>query len=159
MKKIFLALAVFASTATHQLFAQQQKLSSLLNQYYSIKDALVSSNSKLAATQAADFVKAANNAELTGEDAKVFANLKDKLVVAAQEISTAKNIDQQRTSFITLSNEMYTLAKGAHLSETPIYQQYCPMAKAGWLSNNNSIKNPYYGNQMLTCGKVADTIK
>jgi hypothetical protein len=27
------------------------------------------------------------------------------------------------------------------------------------LSLENKIKNPYYGNQMLTCGKVVETIQ
>jgi hypothetical protein len=30
---------------------------------------------------------------------------------------------------------------------------------ANWLSLDINIKNPYYGNQMLTCGKVVDTIQ
>jgi len=32
------------------------------------------------------------------------------------------------------------------------------MKKAVWLSNEKAIKNPYYGSQMLTCGKVVETI-
>jgi hypothetical protein len=30
---------------------------------------------------------------------------------------------------------------------------------ANWLSKENAVKNPYYGSQMLTCGKVVETIK
>jgi Cu(I)/Ag(I) efflux system membrane fusion protein len=30
---------------------------------------------------------------------------------------------------------------------------------ADWLSTEESIKNPYYGQSMLTCGEVTDTIK
>jgi hypothetical protein len=48
-------------------------------------------------------------------------------------------------------------------SALPIYYQYCPMANKGkganWLSMENKIKNPYYGTQMLTCGKVLETIQ
>jgi hypothetical protein len=36
---------------------------------------------------------------------------------------------------------------------------YCPMKKANWLSSSATIKNPYYGNSMLTCGKVVETLK
>jgi hypothetical protein len=28
-----------------------------------------------------------------------------------------------------------------------------------WLSKENTIKNPYYGSQMLSCGSVVETIK
>lgn len=32
------------------------------------------------------------------------------------------------------------------------------MVKKNWLSNNKAIKNPYYGNKMLNCGKVTEII-
>jgi hypothetical protein len=32
------------------------------------------------------------------------------------------------------------------------------MKKATWLSETNAIKNPYYGKQMLTCGKTTETL-
>ncbi|MCW3118020.1 MAG: hypothetical protein JWM28_2102 [Chitinophagaceae bacterium] len=41
---------------------------------------------------------------------------------------------------------MHVLAKKAKLSPEPVYQQYCPMKKASWLSNNKTIQNLYYGN-------------
>jgi hypothetical protein len=30
---------------------------------------------------------------------------------------------------------------------------------ANWLSKEILIKNPYYGSQMLSCGKTVETIK
>jgi len=30
---------------------------------------------------------------------------------------------------------------------------------ANWLSKEPAIQNPYYGNKMLTCGSVTETIK
>jgi len=33
------------------------------------------------------------------------------------------------------------------------------MKKTYWLSNEAAIKNPYYGNAMLNCGNVTDTMK
>jgi hypothetical protein len=30
---------------------------------------------------------------------------------------------------------------------------------ANWVSKDNTIKNPYYGSQMLSCGKTLETIK
>jgi hypothetical protein len=61
-----------------------------------------------------------------------------------------------------LSENMYALIKVSK-TETPTYYQFCPMANDGkganWLSKENAVKNPYYGSQMLTCGKVVETIK
>jgi len=47
--------------------------------------------------------------------------------------------------------------------EQPVYYQHCPMANGGkganWLSKENAVKNPYYGSQMLSCGKTVETIE
>jgi hypothetical protein len=53
---------------------------------------------------------------------------------------------------------MTVLAKAVKLSSEPVYQVYCPMKKANWLSSSKEIKNPYFGSAMLTCGKVVETI-
>jgi hypothetical protein len=80
----------------------------------------------------------------------------------AEQISETKDIPNQRNHFISLSKNIYSVIKISKL-ETPIYYQFCPMANKGkganWLSLENKIKNPYYGNQMLTCGKVVETIQ
>ena len=39
-----------------------------------------------------------------------------------------------------------------------VYLEYCPMAKASWLSSEKEISNPYLGNKMLKCGSVKETI-
>jgi len=54
---------------------------------------------------------------------------------------------------------MYALAKAVKLTADPVYYTYCPMKKAYWLSSEPTIKNPYFGNAMLTCGKVEETLK
>ncbi|MBV8253356.1 MAG: DUF3347 domain-containing protein [Chitinophaga sp.] len=152
MKKVFLAIAVLFSLGK----AVAQNKSGALTEYYAVKDALISGNSAAASTAANAFVKA------VGEEAaanKTIAAAKDKLVAEAQQIASSKDIAQQREQFKQFSTDMYDLAKSTKLSEQPVYQQYCPMKKASWLSNSNAVKNPYFGNQMLTCGKVADTIK
>jgi hypothetical protein len=63
---------------------------------------------------------------------------------------------------MALSKNMYTLMKASNL-EKPVYYQHCPMYNDGnganWISKENVVKNPYYGSQMLSCGKVVETIK
>ncbi|MEG2079371.1 hypothetical protein [Chryseobacterium sp.] len=54
---------------------------------------------------------------------------------------------------------MIALAKLFKLTDNSVYIQYCPMADAGWLSNESKIINPYYGSSMLSCGKVQQEIK
>lgn len=85
------------------------------------------------------------------------------IAVSAAKITTASNIEVQRSAYLTLSKEMIALIKKSGLNKGAIYVEYCPMAfdnKGGhWLSSNTEIRNPYFGDEMLTCGEVTDTIK
>ena len=80
------------------------------------------------------------------------------LTVDAKNISETQDIKKQRELFKSLSKNTYELIKVSKFTE-PVYYQYCPMQDANWLSKESNIKNPYYGSQMLTCGKTVETIK
>lgn len=137
-------------------------LSPMLSLYYNVKDALVNSDTKAASAKANDLIKTINSIDLkllSSVEQNAFVPLKDKLVSDAKHISENNDIEKQKTYFSSLSTNIYSLAKAVKLSDRPVYQAYCPMKKAYWLSNEVAIKNPYYGNQMLTCGKVSDTLK
>lgn len=146
----------FAQLAPHQRedSSQQYQLSQLLTQYYNIKDALVAGSSNVASAKADEFIKTANiiDYKLISEG-NINALLKD-----ATQISEVKDIKKQRQHFANLSNNMAILAKAIKFSSQPVYQAYCPMQKANWLSSSKEIKNPYFGSAMLTCGKVVETI-
>ncbi len=154
MKKIFLAVALFATAFVQNSFAQETQQSPFLTSYYNLKNALVASNSTTAATSAEEFVKAVNSMDT----AIVKAESRSALLKDAVAISQTKDLNVQRVKFATLSANMFTLAKTVMLSAEPIYQQYCPMKKASWLSDVKAIKNPYYGSAMLTCGSVKATL-
>lgn len=157
MKKIFFTVALFATAFAQYGIAQDNTKPQsplLLDSYYNLKDALVGSNAKAAATSAEEFIKAVNAAdkEILKEDSR------NALLNDAGVISKTNDIKVQREKFASLSTNMYTLAKTVKLSTEPVYQQYCPMKKASWLSNNKAVKNPYYGNAMLTCGSIKETL-
>ena len=158
MKKSFFVIALLATIFVQRTFAQdstqQHQLSQLLTQYYNIKDALVAGNGYLASIKAEEFIKTANSIDYKViSEGNINALLKD-----ATPISETKDNKVQREHFSNLSNNMASLAKSVKLTTEPIYQAYCPMKKANWLSNDKAIKNPYYGSAMLTCGKVVETI-
>lgn len=159
MKSIFPALAVLISiTAT----AQNKSLSDLLTTYYQLKNELVAGNSTKAAAFATEFktaVAAINLQQLSPTEKNVFEPLKQKLMADAGTIASADDIKKQREVFASLSDNMIALAKGIKMSDKEVYIDYCPMKKASWLSAEKAIKNPYYGNSMLTCGCVKETIK
>ena len=143
---------LFVQSATAQDSTKTQG-QSLLNSYYAVKDALVSGNANAASLNAAAFVKTLN---LTDKET-VKEEVQAALIAEAEIIAQSKDIKTQREKFISLSDKMVSLAKTVKLSPDPVYQQYCPMKKASWLSSNKAIKNPYYGSAMLTCGSVTQT--
>jgi hypothetical protein len=159
MKSFFLAIAVFISTAAS---AQSKSVSAVLNAYYKLKNELVAGNSSTTATAAAELksaIEAVNNSNASVAEIKAFEPVKQKLQTDAAFIAAANDISKQRELFSSLSNNMISVAKAITLSDKEIYIDYCPMKKASWLSADKPIRNPYYGNKMLTCGNVKETIK
>ena len=158
MKKIFLIVAILATTITQYSFAQdstkQYQLPQLLTYYYNIKNALVAGDATSASTNALAFTKTVNSI-----DYKVISegNI-HTLASDAGKIAETKDIKKQREYFANFSTNMAAVAKAVKLTDQPIYQAYCPMKKASWLSNEKAIKNPYYGSSMLTCGEVKETL-
>ena len=166
MKKLLLLVVLFSAITTLHSFAQDSTkttpLSQVLNSYYGIKNALVRTDAITASSKATEFVKAINDVDMKAlpeADHNAFMAAQDKLKADAQTIVASNKIEAQRTAFSSLSNNIYILAKAAKLSTATVYQQYCPMKKMYWLSSEAAIKNPYYGNMMLTCGKVTETLK
>jgi hypothetical protein len=140
----------------------QKSVNKLLKNYYAIKNALVADDAKTANAQAGELVKSleATPMEKMGEEQhKMFMDLSDKIKSDAEKISKSTDVKQQRDRFNDLSNNVFALVKGLKANDSPVYQQYCPMKKAYWLSDNAAVKNPYYGKAMLTCGKVTETLK
>ena len=84
------------------------------------------------------------------------------IATAASKITAASNIEAQRAAYATMSNEMAELIKKEGLSSGELYLAFCPMAfndkGATWISGSKEIRNPYFGEKMLTCGEVKEII-
>ena len=128
------------------------KLGNAYTHYIVIKNALVDSDSETARKNAIELQKS-------------LAGLSDSKPAqsAVAKFISSKDLAEQRQHFSALSNEMTTLVKGGKLTAGSLYLEYCPMANnnsgAYWLSNEKEIKNPYFGNKMLKCGSVKETIQ
>jgi len=162
--KLLMAIAIilFATIANGQT---NTGINKVLNAYIQLKDALVKSdgtNSSSASKTLLTAIQEVNMSELNTETHTQWMKVVNDLKEDAEHISETKEITHQRDHFMSLSKNLYLVIKVSK-SETPIYYQFCPMANKGkganWLSLENKIKNPYYGNQMLTCGKVVETIQ
>ncbi len=141
------------------------QLKAVFDNYFAVKDALVKTDGITASAKAKELLAAINSVKmdkLTTEEHTVWMKVMKDLAFDAEHIADTKDASHQRDHFMSLSKNMYTLIKVSK-TETPTYYQFCPMANDGkganWLSKENAVKNPYYGSQMLTCGKVVETIK
>ncbi len=140
------------------------QLKAVFDNYFAVKDALVKTDGNTASTKAKDLLTAINSVkmeQLSAEEHNIWMKVMKDLAFDAEHIAETKDASHQRDHFISLSKNMYALIKVSK-QETPTYYQYCPMANDGkganWLSKENAIKNPYYGSQMLSCGKTIETI-
>lgn len=152
---------------SNKMTERQEKnpLSAVFDTYFAIKDALVKTDGNTASAKATELLSAINEVKMETLKMdvhmvwmKVLENLKED----AEHIAVTKDASHQRDHFITLSKSLYEVMKLSK-QETPIYYQFCPMANDGkganWLSKEETIKNPYYGSQMLSCGKTVETLK
>ncbi|MDT0651042.1 efflux RND transporter periplasmic adaptor subunit, partial [Zunongwangia sp. F297] len=64
--------------------------------------------------------------------------------------------------FVVLNQNMVPLVMNIKNIDPQLLIQKCPMANnnkgAFWLSTNKEIRNPYYGEQMMTCGSTIDSL-
>jgi len=113
--------------------------------YLALKDALVESDAEMAAIVAARLSELAEG----------------QMVAAAKAVAGTQNIDKQREAFQSLSEMLYEQLK-ADGTDVTVYKQFCPMAfdnqGAYWLSAEEEILNPYFGDRMLKCGRVDETL-
>lgn len=140
-------------------------LSAVFNGYFAVKDALVKTDGATASASAKNLLTAINEVKmdkLSMDVHMVWMQVLEKLKEDGEHIADTKDTSHQRDYFNTLSKNIYELMKISK-QETPTYYQFCPMANDGmganWLSKEEAIKNPYYGSQMLTCGKTVETIE
>ena len=140
-------------------------LTDVFDNYFAVKDALVKTDENVASAKAQKLllhINALKVEQLSTDEKAVWTNVGKGLKDDVQKIADNKDISVQRAHFITLSKNIFDLIKVSK-QNTPTYLQHCPMANDGkgadWLSKENVIKNPYYGAQMLSCGKIVQTIK
>lgn len=137
----------------------RQAFESILAEYLTLKDALVASDVILSKKQAEKLqdVILRNSNEFAEYKQWNAVKTKIKAMVSTQDLGL------MRAAFIGLSEGIIAVAKHVKPGNEVIYVQFCPMADnnkgANWLSKQEEIRNPYYGNMMLTCGEVVEKIE
>jgi copper chaperone CopZ len=140
-------------------------LSAVYEGYFAVMDALVETNGTSVSANAKillSAIKEVKMEKLEMDVHMVWMKVLEPLEEKAQAMSGTEDVEKQRSHLDALSKNIYELMK-ISTYETPTYFQFCPMANNGkganWLSKEETIKNPYYGSQMLSCGKTVETIR
>jgi Cu(I)/Ag(I) efflux system membrane fusion protein len=142
------------------------QLTKVFEQYVPLKNAFVLTDAKkvtAAAKSLQQSLSKVNMELLSGEAHDSWMDISGKLNSQLKKIQSSSNIADQRNAFIEFNNQFYKAVKTLGLSGKTVYHQYCPMANndkgAYWLSEEEPIRNPYFGDEMLTCGEVKETLR
>ena len=164
---LFRSVAIIATSFSQITFAQtdNQSISKVFTAYLNLKNALVANDAKTASASAQTMlneIAKVSMDKMTSEQHTLWMKYTKKLSYDATHISEVAELDHDREHFTSLSKNMYAVAK-AFPTTTPVYYQFCPMANenkgAYWLSEQEKIHNPYYGDKMNSCPSTKETIK
>lgn len=141
-----------AAAAVPGVQLKDDKLNAVYEHYVRLTAALVKGDAKEA--RIAGNAIATGAREIPGGEA---------IGLNASKIIVTADLEAQRTAFSALSNDFISLAKKSGLNNGQLYVDFCPMAMndkgAYWISDDSSIRNPYFGEKMMTCGEVKETIQ
>lgn len=137
---------------TSQAVFVEQEVNAVYKSYLDIQKALVQSDEEQAQ-------KAASKLQLVLKGVEGGK----KAYAESLKVATATSLADQRTAFTALSTKMADFVKSRELKEGKVYLGYCPMANGNtggsWLTASNEIRNPYFGDKMLKCGTIKETIE
>jgi Cu(I)/Ag(I) efflux system membrane fusion protein len=145
----------------------KEQLSIPVNEYLKMKDAFFASDAKEVDKYAKSMKSALEKVDmklLEGNEHMAWMDLLKIINFSIDRVLKGNNIDDKRVGFRKLSDNMATvLDKFGVKSNKTLYLEFCPMADnergAYWISTQKEIKNPYFGEQMPTCGEVKKTYK
>lgn len=137
--------------------AQSSSAKQVVADYMTIKEALVATNKEDAAKAGLAMGTALNSFDMSTYTEQQQKTLKDIIVDAkehAEHISMSE-IEHQREHFKALTKDVTDMIAitGA---DAKVYEMSCPMYDGGsnWLSSSKEVRNPYYGEKMIDCGKM-----
>ncbi|OBX25868.1 Cu(I)/Ag(I) efflux system membrane fusion protein [Gelidibacter algens] len=140
----------------------QKNFTKVFSPYLQMKDAFVDSD----AAQVSIFAKATSKS-LKSIEIDALGKMEQSHIIKSIEMLDAiainDKLENQRAHFVILNENIIPIAMNVGGVDPMLYVQKCPMANnnkgAVWLSTEQDIRNPYYGEQMMTCGSVIEEIK
>ena len=143
----------------------QNQLKEVLNEYIALKDAFVKEESNNIISQSEKIGAILSKVDiklLENKEAQVFwMSLEKQLRVAVSSILKTTAIKEQRNHFKQVSAYLIEALQVFGVNEK-VFVAFCPMADSNkgayWLSKEEKVINPYFGNAMLTCGEIKQVI-
>jgi membrane fusion protein, copper/silver efflux system len=144
----------------------RKQLNQVTEKYFVLKNALVDSDPSKAKNSLAAIKEALGKVDMNLVKGKahdhwmsVAANLK----TALDQLQKTEDIEQLRNHFAMLSNVMIEMVESFGVSKDKVFKDFCPMAMddegAYWLSEIEEIRNPYFGDAMMSCGEIKETYR
>ncbi|MGB5188713.1 efflux RND transporter periplasmic adaptor subunit [Robiginitalea sp.] len=138
------------------------EMAAVIPTYLKMKDALVAGDAPVVKEEARQLVRELSAIPTTG----LGADEKSALSTSQsplKAIADSDLLETQRNHFVRLNEVLIPIMERAGGGSQTLYVQTCPMADnnkgAAWMSAQKEIRNPYYGDAMLTCGRVIRTIQ
>ena len=143
----------------------QEQLKEIYNDYINLKDALVKEDAKGSSQNATSLLSNLSKTDmklLKDEAHNHWMSLVGDIKASTTSIAGSQDIKTQRNHFKHLSSHLIKAVQIFGVNEK-VYVEFCPMADnnngAYWLSKEEKVINPYFGEAMLTCGEVKQVIE
>lgn len=141
MKRAFVVAFAVMVAAASAAVAGSETVQAIVNSYLEVHAALASDKFAQVKAPAGAIAAQAEKMGASGAD----------IVKAARAVEQAKDLKAAREAFSPLSDAVIAAAKAANIDDVKV--AYCPMVRSSWLQKEDTIRNPYYGSEMLTCGE------
>jgi Cu(I)/Ag(I) efflux system membrane fusion protein len=146
--------------------AAKKALEPVYTDYLELKEALSDDNpeeAKKAAVSMQENLAKVDMGLFTGDSHDAWMNFSNELNDNLQHAPHFSSLEEIREAFRLLSVTMVKMSESFKPFSETLYVQHCPMADnnkgADWLSTVKEIRNPYFGESMLTCGEVTGEIR
>ncbi|MBX2912107.1 MAG: efflux RND transporter periplasmic adaptor subunit [Cyclobacteriaceae bacterium] len=144
----------------------KNQIGAVLHPYLKLKDAFVNTNSAEASSAAKEVKATLGKVDMKlvkGDAHNAWMKLLEALNSSVATMSTSPDVEVQRQSFSTFTDQFYAAIQQFNVSGLEAYYQFCPMANnnkgAYWISKTSTIQNPYFGNKMMRCGETKLELK
>ena len=140
-------------------------LQQLLNHYYNLKNTFVAEDLeeiRKACSPLMGLIHDIDINELNNDELMEWSKEAETMLFLLEDIANVESIEEKRLNFGDLSESVLMLIKSFGIKEGKVFVQFCPMAfnnnGAKWLSTKSAIQNPFFGDEMLECGKIEEIV-